>query len=155
MQRKILGVWVCALVFLFSFAALTNAETGAVPRHITPQNYNLSREITVSGLVTSVLSRPNRGMLWGPHLLFRTSSGNMDASLGHFALIGKGALSVKAGQQVEVTGLMKSFHGQPVLLARIVKVGSQSYILRSTQGASLHPSARQGALNGSPKGAQQ
>jgi len=144
MHRRVSGVWACALVFLFSFAV--QAETGTVPRRTAQPGYDVSREITVNGTVSSLLAKPSPGMMWGAHLLLRTSAGNVDASLGRFALMGKGALSVQAGQQVAVTGLMVTIRGQAVLLARIVRAGGQAYLLRSTHGTPLSPTARRLAL---------
>ena len=70
----------------------------------------------------------------GSHLLFATSAGQVDASLGRFGLRGKGALSVVAGQQVEVTGVMKTIKSKQVFLARTVNVGGQVYTIRNAHG---------------------
>jgi len=156
MERLGVRVWVCAVVILLSFAADINAQSkAAIVRHAGPPGYDLSREVTLNATVSSVLARSSPGMVWGAHLLLRTATGNVDASLGRFALAGKGALAVTPGQQVQVTGLMASIHGQPVLLARVVKVGSQAYVLRSTHGTPLSPTARTRALvSGAQEGGQ-
>jgi hypothetical protein len=56
--------------------------------------YDVSKEVTLSGTVSSVLHKAAPGMTWGSHLIVETASGRLDASLGRFGLEGKGALSV-------------------------------------------------------------
>jgi len=156
MERTGVRAYLYALVVLLSFAAHVDAQTrAAIVRPTGSPAYDLSREVTLSGTVSNVLAKPSPGMVWGAHLLLRTATGSVDASLGRFAFVGKGALVVKPGQQLAVTGVMASIHGQPVLLARIVQVGSQAYLLRSVHGIPLSPTARTRALaKGAPQGGQ-
>jgi len=147
MERTGVRAYLYALVVLLSFAAHVDAQTrAAIVRPTGSPAYDLSREVTLNATVSSVLARPSPGMVWGAHLLLRTLTGNVDASLGRFAFAGKGALVVKPGQQVTVTGLMASIHGQPVLLTRIVQVGGTAYVLRSVHGIPMSPTARTRAL---------
>jgi hypothetical protein len=123
------------------------AQTAAVAkRHAGPFSYDVTQETTLKGTVSSVLTRPSQGMIMGSHLLFATSAGQVDASLGRFGLRGKGALSVAAGQQVEVTGVMKTIKSKQVFLARTVKVGGQVYAIRNAHGFPVSPQARAIAL---------
>jgi hypothetical protein len=82
-------------------------------------------------------------MIIGPHLLLTTASGKVDASLGKWGLQGKGALSVAAGDQVEVTGVMKTFMNQQVLVVRTVKAGGQVHTMRNEHGIQVSPQARE------------
>jgi hypothetical protein len=107
--------------------------------------YDVSKEITLSGTVSSVLEKPAPGMTWGSHLMIETLSGRVDASLGRWGLQGKGALSVKPGQQVEVTGVMKSLRDKEVFVARTVKVNGKVYAVRNQHGIEVSPQARQRA----------
>jgi hypothetical protein len=56
--------------------------------------------------------------------------------------MGKGALHVTPGQQVEVTGVMKTYRDKQVFIARTVKVGTQVYTLRNEHGISASPQTR-------------
>ena len=56
--------------------------------------YDVNKEVTLSGTVSSVLRKPAPGMIWGSHLMVETAFGRLDASLGRFGLEGKDALSV-------------------------------------------------------------
>lgn len=144
MKRLLSGL--CAVMFLSLLLplSLVHAQTAAVAkRHAGPFSYDVTQETTLKGTVSSVLTKPSRGMIMGSHLLFATSAGQVDASLGRFGLRGKGALSVAAGQQVEVTGVMKTIRSRQVFLARTVNVGGQVYTIRNARGFSVPPHARE------------
>jgi hypothetical protein len=116
----------------------------AVPLHAettvhSPAYYDKAKEVTITGTVSSVMTRPAAGMMWGSHLMLTTSAGEVDASLGRWAMQGKNALSVAAGQQVEVTGVMKTVNHKQVFIARTVKVGGQIHTLRNELGLDLSP----------------
>jgi hypothetical protein len=59
--------------------------------------YDVSKEVTLRGTVSSVLHEPAPGMIWGSRLMVETAFGTLDASLGRFGLEGEGALSVTPG----------------------------------------------------------
>jgi hypothetical protein len=102
--------------------------------------------VTLRGAVSGVLTKPAPGMIMGSHLLLTTVSGPVDASLGRWGLQGKDALSVTAGQQVEVTGVMKTLKNKVVFVARIVKIGDKVYRMRNEHGIPLSPQARERAI---------
>ena len=93
--------------------------------------YDVSKEVTLSGTVSSVLHKPAPGMIWGSHLMVETIFGRLDASLGRFGLEGKGALSVTPGQQIELTGVMKAVRDKEVFVVRTRK--SQRHNLHYAQ----------------------
>jgi len=107
--------------------------------------YDVSKEVTLSGTVSSVLRKPTPGMIWGSHLIVETVSGRLDASLGRFGLEGKGALSVTPGQQIELTGIMKTVRGKEVFVVRSVKANGITYALRNEHGIEVSPQARERA----------
>jgi hypothetical protein len=136
-----------ALLALVSLAVPAHAQAPAVAvRPTAPvgaSHYDISEETTLSGTVSSVIKKPSAEMIMGAHLMVKTSSGTVDASLGHFAFDGKGALSVTPGQQVQVTGIMKTLKGQQVFVARTVKVDDEVYTLRNEHGLVVSPQARE------------
>jgi hypothetical protein len=145
-MMKHLFAGLCALVLLSLISLLTpvQAQTAAVgTRTAGPLSYDISQEVTINGTVSSVLTRPSPGMIMGSHLLLTTPSGPVDASLSHFGLQGKGALSVAAGQQIEVTGVMKTIMDKQVFLVRTVKVGGEVYTIRNEHGFPVSPQARE------------
>ena len=143
---------VAGLVMFLVSTALTIpllAQTAAAPH---PFRYDIANETTVSGVVASVLVKPASGMIFGSHLLLTTASGPVDVSLGRFGLQGKGALVVTVGQQVEVTGELKTIKDRKVFLARTVKVGAEIYTIRNEHGIEISPQARERAGEQSGKG---
>jgi len=137
MKRLFAPLCALALLFLISPQPLAQAQTAAgETRAAGPLNYDVTQEVTLNGTVSSVL---------GSHLLLATTSGAVDVSLGRFGLRGKGALSVAAGQQIEVTGVMKTIKDKQVFLARTVKVGGEVYTIRNEHGVPLSPHARERA----------
>jgi DNA/RNA endonuclease YhcR with UshA esterase domain len=142
MKRFNAGLW--AFTAMFLLAIPVHAQTAAATTNSTrPLSYNVSEEVTLKGTVSSVLEKPAKGMTMGSHLVVQTPAGTVDASLGMFGLRGKGALSVSEGQQVEVTGVMKTIRNQQVFLARTVKANGQTFVIRNEHGFPVSPQARE------------
>jgi hypothetical protein len=141
MKAFFTGLCVVALVCFSLVPSPLQAET--VQKPSGPLAYDMSKETTFSATVSSVLAKPNHGMLMGSHLLLASGSSSIDASLGRFGLVGKGAASVTAGQHVEVTGVMKTIKDKPVFLARLVKVNGETFTIRNQHGVPLSPEARE------------
>jgi len=133
------------LLFLAAVLPIVAQNTPASTRSATPLTYDISQEVTLNGTVSSVLTKASPGMIAGSHLLLTTVSGTVDVSLSTFGLQGKGALSVATGQQVLVTGVMKTLKDQPVFIARTARVGEQIYVIRNKHGIPVSPQARQRA----------
>jgi len=135
-----------ALLSLISALPPAQAQTKTVETTIAgPLSYDASEEVTLNGVVSSVLTKPSSGMIMGSHLLLATTSGPVDASMGKFGLLGAGAVSVAAGQQIGVTGVMKTIKDNQVFIVRTVKVGGEVYAVRNEHGFPVSPQARQRA----------
>ncbi len=144
MTRRFECLGTLCLLCLISLYSPLQAQTAALATKSTgPHSYYISEEITLTGTVSSVLTKPATGMTMGAHLLLATSSGQVDASLGRFALMGKGALTVAAGQIVAVTGVMKTIKARPVFLVRSLKAGNSVYVIRNEHGFAISPQGRQ------------
>jgi hypothetical protein len=140
------GLWLLVFLLSISHALAVQAQSPAIAtKAVGPFSYDVSQKVTLSGTVSSVLTKPAAGMIMGSHLLFVTSSGPVDASLGKFAMLGDDALAVTAGQQIEVTGVAKTIKDRQVFLAGIVKAGSTVYVIRSKHGLVVSPQARERA----------
>lgn len=110
-----------------------------------PLFYDVSQETTLTGTVAVLSKSSLPGTLPGAHLTLTAPNSSIDVSLGHFAFSGKDALSLAAGQQVEVTGVFKRLRGSQVLLARLVKVGNSVYAIRNIHGLPVTPNAHERA----------
>jgi hypothetical protein len=140
MKRLFTGMCIGSLLVLVLALPLAQGQT--TPTSVGPFSYDLSQEVTLSGTVSSVLTKASPGTVAGSHLLLTTPSGEVDISLGVSGLRGAGALSVAAGQQVEVIGVMKSFKDKQVFFARAVVVGDHTYAIRNKHGIPVTPQAR-------------
>ena len=146
MKNQLAGLCALALLSLVPVLPPVQAQAASVTKDsVRPFSYNISEEVTLKGTVSSVLAKPTRGMIMGSHLLVSTSSGTVDASLGTFGLRGKAALQVKAGDAVEMTGIMKTIKGQQVFLTRTVKADNQLYTLRNEHGFPVKPATHEHA----------
>ncbi len=133
------------------------AQTSAVKaKTIAHPWYDISREVTLTGTVTSVVksATPEMKMLAGSHLMMQTKTGTIDASLGGFAMRGKGALSVNQGERVQVTGVVKVVKGKEVLLTRLVQANGHQYVLRNEHGFVIGHAAHSGAAKSEAEGGQ-
>jgi hypothetical protein len=135
------GYTAAAMVLFIAMAPRFHAQTATESATARPLGYDVTEEVTVSGAATQFLARAQKGMLNGSHLFISTSSGAMDVSLGTYGY-GKEPVEISAGANVEVTGVMKTLDGRQVLLARMVKVGDRSYMIRTGRGIVVSPLAR-------------
>jgi hypothetical protein len=157
MKQLSTGLYTLAIFFLISFlisppGRVQAQTTAGAMKTAAAFRYDAGNEVTLTGRVSSVLAKAAPGMIPGSHLLLETSSGTVDASLGRFGLRGDGAVAVAAGQQVEVTGVMKTVKDKPLFLARSVKVGGEVYAVRNEHGVPLSPQARARAGQTGQKG---
>jgi len=145
---KPLSTGLCTVVvfLLISSQGPTQAQTAAAAGAAGPVSHNATAEVTLTGTVSSVLTKAAPGMIVGSHLLLATAYGEVDASLGRFGLQGEGAVSVAAGQQIEATGVMKTIRDKSFFLVRSIKVGGEVYIVRNKHGFPVSPQARRRAV---------
>jgi hypothetical protein len=143
------------LLALSLFALPIYAQTAAVTtRTAVPPRYDITKEVKLSGTVSNVVKAPTREMkmVAGSHLIVATKSGEVDAALGQFAMRGKGALSVTPGQQVEVTGVMKTLKGKQVFVTRLVQADGHTYTIRNEHGFLRAHQSREGGTAASKGG---
>jgi hypothetical protein len=146
-----------AVLALCLFATPIHAQTAeGTPKFTSPSKYDVAKEVTLTGTVSSVMRTTTSGMqmLGGSHLILETSSGEIDASLGAYAMKAEGALSVAPGQQVQVTGVMKMIRDQQVFVTRLVQVNGRSYKIRNEHGFVLSPQSHKGVAKAEAKGGQ-
>ncbi len=130
--------------------AILAIPLGAQPVPKAQPYYDIAKEVTLNGTVSNVVTRAGQ-MGGGPHLLLTTSSGTVDTSLGRWALMGKGALSVAPGARVQVTGEMKMLKDKQVFIARTVTKDGRVYIMRNEHGIPVSPQTRaHGGQNPAP-----
>ena len=146
-----------AVLALCLFATPIHAQTAeGTPKFAPPSKYDVAKEVTLIGTVSSVVQKttPTMQILGGSHLILETTSGKIDASLGAYTMNAEGALSVAPGQQVQVTGVMKTIRDQQVFVTRLVQVNGHLYKIRNEHGFVLAPTPRKSAATPESKGGQ-
>jgi hypothetical protein len=146
--RLIAGLLASLLLAILAVPLVAQSERESRPF------YDIAKEITLTGTVSSVLAKPAAGMLFGSHLMLDTTSGQVDASLGKWGLQGRGALSVSAGEPVEVTGVMKTINDKQVFIVRTVKASGQVYTIRNQYGVPRSPQSRERASQKAAQGGE-
>jgi hypothetical protein len=137
MKQQFAGL--CAIALL-SLASAARAQSVATP----VVGYDVHHEVRISGTVESSATQPTRSGPQVTRLLLATSSETMELNLGAFTR-GRYALPLAAGQTMEVTGVETIVNGTHVLLARIVKAGGQTYVIRNERGIPVSPLTRERA----------
>jgi hypothetical protein len=121
-----------------------SSEIGSIQtKPAGPFTYDAAEEVTLNGTVSSVVVKASLGMFPGSHLLLTTVDGAVDISLGTAVRQGAGALSLTAGQQVEVVGIMKTINQKQIFIARSVQAGSHLYVIRNQHGIPVSPIGRE------------
>jgi len=127
-------------IFLF-FGWLTapaGAQTAATVNAARPATYDASKEVTITGTVSNVVTKPSAGMIAGGHLIVATSKGPVDAHVGR-RLAGKNAIAIKAGDSITLVGVMASISHNRVFLVRTAEDGGHTYAIRSEKGFLITP----------------
>lgn len=105
--------------------------------------YDINKEVQISGMASRVIVAAPQGMMPGSHVLIETESGSLDASLGKWALAGKGALSIQNGEQVTAKGVMKTVKDKQVFIVRTIEAGGHTYTIRNEHGVPVAPQSRE------------
>ncbi len=96
--------------------------------------YNPANEKTVKGTVEEVNTITGRHGWNGTHLTLKTEGKSIDVHLGPAAFIKEKGFSFAKGDQIEVTGAKTEFGGSEAIIAREVKKGKKTLVLRNEQG---------------------
>lgn len=152
LKRSVIGVIAALVLCLFVpiYAQTTAATAKSTPR----PRYDITKEVTLTGSVSSVVKKPTREMhlMPGSHLMVTISSGTVDANLGRYAMRGKGALAVSAGQHVQLTGVLMTVGDKEVFVARLVQTNGHIYKIRNEHGFAYAPAARKDSAKSESKG---
>ena len=143
MRKLYGGVFLFASIAILAIAvpmrAQTAAQTTARPTAVPAPRYEASKEITLQGNVLDVVTKPPAGKLIGTHVIVATSSGDVDAHLGSYAMKGANAFTLTTGERVQLVGVMTTSGANRVFLVRTIQSGSHVYKIRNEHGALLHP----------------
>ena len=139
MKSPCLGI-VALLAFAPVIAAQNVSHQSSLPRRAAVASaYNLHNEVVVQGVIQNVVRKPTAGLMLGGHLMVAAPQGTVDVQIGKFLLRGRDAVSFSAGEQVRAVGMMSTFDGRAVLLARLVQSSGRTIQVRNQNGIEISP----------------
>jgi hypothetical protein len=145
MRNKLGGFCLLTALVVSSFAAPVMAGTTQPVKRVSTPAYDVTKETTLNGTVSSVKTSVP-GKMIGAHLFLTTGT---DAHLGPYALAGPHGVKLNAGEKVKLVGVMSTFHGSQVFLVRTIESGDRTYTIRNEHGFPLLMGATQATKSGS------
>src|SRR6266700_5712331 len=93
--------------------------------------YNLAQEQTVKGVVQEIKDYhcPISGSL-GTHISIKTDSGELEVHLAPTKFLKDYDILLRKGADVVITGNKLEFDGKPAMVARLVKMGNNTFAFR-------------------------
>jgi hypothetical protein len=132
-----------ALAAFFAAAGSLSAQTA--PQADASQ-YQVGREMTLVGTVSSVVENSKTGPL-GTHVLVQSASGLIDVHVGSAKYLAMNKLDLKSGDSVRILGENFAVGGDTVFYARIVQDGTAAVAVRSPKGIPLWKNGKRLATN--------
>lgn len=96
--------------------------------------YDPATETTVKGTVAEVNTVTGRHGWNGTHLTLKTNGKSIDVHLGPSSFLKEKGFTFAKGDQIEVTGSKATFADTTTIIAREVKKGGKTLVLRNAQG---------------------
>src|SRR5579862_2151840 len=129
MKRGCPELGALVLLAFFSLATPGYAQTAAATtKSAVPLRYDVSKEVTLSATVESVPGKSSDART-KDFLVLHTQMGTVNGKLTPFALNEKGGVSITVGQQIKVTGLMRTVQNKQEFLIRMLEVDGHTYQL--------------------------
>ena len=135
-------------------ASVTLAQQQAVPAGNHPAAYDINREGTLVGTVTSYTAAASTAP-FGARLTLQSGSGVVDVHLGDSRLLAANKFSIHTGDTLRIVGETVSIGSAAQFVARIVQNGNQAVAVRSTRGFPLSYVAPRNANSSKPAGGVQ
>jgi hypothetical protein len=112
------------------------AQTGASPM------YDVKTETTIRGTVESVntvtgTGGRGRGALGGTHLTVKTDKDTIEVHVGPTAYLTEKGVTLAKGDTLEILGSRVVIDKEPVVIARQIKKGTNTWTLRDASGRPL------------------
>jgi hypothetical protein len=131
-------LFITLLILGFIAAAPAKAQTSGSSAADARTNtmapvYDVTKEVKVQGTIQKIDDFGTNGPV-GTHIMVQTAQGVVDAHLGFGAASKPEYLGIAQGQSVTLTGMMQSFDGANVLMARILTTSNHIFVLRNEHG---------------------
>lgn len=118
----------CLMVLPFAYA-----QQGPGPGQRT-RMYDPATETTVKGTVAEVNNVTGRHGWNGTHLTLKANGKTIDVHLGPSAFLKEKEFNFAKGDEIEVTGSKATYGNSTAIIAREVKKGGKTLVLRNAQG---------------------
>lgn len=134
----------CTLLLLAATSLLLVAQQSGGSRQSRGQyRYNPATEVTVTGTVEEVQEHAHPGLArLGLHLTVKAAEGKFDVHLGPASFVKKEGMTLAKGDVITVTGSKIPYEGAEAVLAREVKKGEKTLVLRNAKGIPLWSGGR-------------
>jgi hypothetical protein len=131
-------LFIIFLALAFIAVAPAKAQTAASSAGDARTNtmvpaYDVTKEVKVQGTIQKIDDFGTSGPV-GTHITVQTAQGLVDAHLGFGAASKPEYLGIAEGQSVTLVGMMQSFGGSNVLMARIMTTSNHIFVLRNEHG---------------------
>ena len=131
LNQLLLGMSMALLVL--TVFPLVYAQQGPGPGQ-QGRMYNPANEKTVKGTVEEVKTVTGRHGWNGTHLTLKAEDKTFDVHLGPSSFLKEKGFNFEKGDQIEVMGSTTEVGGSEALIAREVKKGDKTLVLRDAQG---------------------
>jgi hypothetical protein len=152
MPRYIAFVAACACALGFVPGATQEACANETSTTVTTiHHWKTSDEITFSGAIHELMTKPVTGAPAGLNLLMDGSQGVLYANVGSH-LDNETKKALVPGQMITIKGVVRSFNGTNYLLARELTLGQQTLKVRGIHGMPAKITATASTQGNRPRG---
>jgi hypothetical protein len=113
----------------------------------TSRAYDVSREVTVQGTVSSFTESASTPPL-GAHVVVQAASGPVDVHLGDAKLLQAKHITLSVGDSVRIIGENLPYGNGTQFFARILQKGTQAVALRGVHALPVRPMAQTSSKQG-------
>jgi hypothetical protein len=134
--------FVPSVIVAAALAALALAVPALAAQHgdqmaMPGMSYDKATETTITGTIDNVVEVPGQQPMSGVHLVLSTAEGTVHVHAGPATYLAAKKVSFQKGDKVQVIGSRIKGEGFEAILARQVKRGSQTVVLRDATGKPL------------------
>lgn len=140
-QRRIL---LLGVIFLnVTWVAIAHSQAGPGSGRCMAK-YDPKTEITIQAPIEEVQQVTGKQGWNGTHLKLMTQTGTLEVQVGPSAYVASQQFSFVKGDKIEVTGSKTTLQGTEVLLAREIRRGGKTLVLRDANGLPKWAGGRRG-----------
>jgi hypothetical protein len=138
---KRLSILAAATLLTIGAVSVVMAQTTGTGRQASPM-YDVKTETTIRGTVESVelvsgAGDRDRRALGGTHLRVKTEKETLEVHVGPTAYLTEKGITLVKGDTLEILGSRVTVDKEPVVIARQIKKGDNTWTLRDAAGRPL------------------